>query len=257
MKERRRCLWRVQEASALRVEESSFDEIFQRFASKPRRKRTLFWYCANNVVVLQELALTCFVLAQHRIQLLQVQRQHHVHWVFDYYYSMFDASAVTIFVALFLSIFYSARADQSHQQDRKTKILQRSTDAILLAVILRLLASVLQSLTASYSSDTVDALAISGFVVHLVCCDYSYANGRKQKSIPTAPNYRLPFQGGTISLNAALFSTTLLVSRLQTSAYFFVSMAVIIFAFYPLTRHAISVSYPASLSGKSHNALGK
>jgi phosphatidylinositol glycan class C protein len=104
----------------------------------------------------------------------------------------------------------------------------------------------LRTLTASYSSDTVNALAIGGMVVHLLACDYSYALGISKKKVSDGSNKRQAgrptFSGGTVSLNAALFSTTLLASRLPTNvvSYAFISSAVILFAFYPAARHAIA-----------------
>jgi phosphatidylinositol glycan class C protein len=110
---------------------------------------------------------------------------------------------------------------------------KRACDALLLAGMLRLVSSVLRTLTASYSSDTVYALSIAGMVVHLLACDYRYANGQVRKK-----------SAGVVSLNASLFSMTLLASRLSSNAtvYVFVSTSVILFAFYPAARHAIAVT---------------
>jgi phosphatidylinositol glycan class C protein len=121
-------------------------------------------------------------------------------------------------------------------------------EALLLAGILRLLSSVLRTLTASYSSDTVYALAISGMLVHLLACDYSYANGHGRK--------KAAFAGGVMSLNASLFSTTLLASRLSSNAtvYVFVSTSVILFAFYPAARHTIAVTQPHASNGTLENS---
>jgi Phosphatidylinositol N-acetylglucosaminyltransferase len=296
----KRCLWKAQTTSQhsgkitsdSRSSESpqhqeqpdeSFDTIYQMVAARPAH-RSFFGLCSNAVVVVQEFALTSFLLARHRIAML---RQHSLptsrtgdndpQWPplhqppHQQFY--WDVSSATIVLALVLAVVYSARADpSSQQQDRPTKIRQRTLDAAVLAVWLRWTAAVLHSLTASYSSDTVEALALAGMLVHLLFCDYSYANGRRGDQLtPTTKlfqtrgarrgnnnhnnNTRPPFKGGTVSLNAALFATTLLVSRLQSgqAAYAFVSLSVVVFAFYPVTRHAISVSYPAATSGTYNN----
>jgi phosphatidylinositol N-acetylglucosaminyltransferase subunit C len=126
------------------------------------------------------------------------------------------------------------------------------------------LSSVLRSLTASYSSDTVMLLASIGMFFHVLSCDFTYANGLKKKVVVSdddlnknndsrtnKPLQRPPFLGGTFSLNAALFSATLLVSRLDSNAMAYLSMtlAIVVFSFYPETRHAIATTYPSSSSG--------
>jgi hypothetical protein len=126
------------------------------------------------------------------------------------------------------------------------------TDAILLAAILRLTSGIIHTLTASYSSDTVYALSVSGMIIHLLTCDFRYANGAcdaegDEAVVHTSFAHPRPaFLGGTVSLNAVFFSTSLLVSRIESdaSSYAFVSLAVTLFAFYPATRHNIARKYP-------------
>jgi hypothetical protein len=137
----------------------------------------------------------------------------------------------------------------------------------------------LRSLTASYSADTVHALATCGMAIHLLACDYGYANGRRRTTIvaeearhssrdddddndlsnsssaagadDVVQHPRPPFLGGTISLNAAFFSTVLLASRIKSNAtsYAFVSSVVTLFAFYPSSRHNIAINYPNAMWG--------
>ena len=252
-----RVLWKpVDSFTTLKSSKTeSLEEISLRFKVSPQ-KRTLFQLCANSVVVVQEFALTSFLLARHQLTLLY--NPDSASWHQQLY---LELSTAAIVLALLMAVVYSSRADQSKQQDRKTKFTQRSRDAILLALLLRWVAGMLQSLTASYSSDTVQALALAGMTVHMLFCDYSYANGRDTAATSTttaisvvqAETAHPPFLGGIYSLNAAFFSTTLLVSRLpdRLSAYFFSSLAILIFAHYPATRHAISASYPAVHSGES------
>jgi phosphatidylinositol glycan class C protein len=167
-----------------------------------------------------------------------------------------DRSSQLMCFALSLVVYFSSRAERVPTQTKRTKVRQRLVDGFLLACLLRLSSSLLRSLTASYSSDTVQSLVYFGMLLHLMACDYAYANGKEplvtQKSSVLSRQKRPPFQGGTVSLNAALFSTTMLISRLQSnvSAFFVVCIAIVLFAFYPATRSAISASYPAHSSSK-------
>jgi hypothetical protein len=201
-------------------------------------------------MVVQELALSSYLLARHRIALLQQEQEGRltVEAALQQEFNL-NLSNVSIISALVVAIFFGTRSDPTKQQNRKTKARQRSADFLLLAVLLRFLASVLRTLTASYSSDTVQSLALAGMTLHVLACDYTYANG-VGKTTRTASS-RPPFWGGTVALNAALFSTTLLVSRLSSnvSAYMFSSLAAVLFAFYSVTRHAIAATYPPSCSG--------
>ena len=157
-------------------------------------------------------------------------------------------STLIMITALLLVLFYGSRVET--KQNKHVKLKQRATDVLLSAILLRFLASLLQSLTASYASDTMYALVMAGFVLHVLACDYSYANGHARYKDYEHATKRPIFHGGTVSLNSALFSTTLLVSRLQiVEAYFFVYFAVVLFAFYPVTRNIIAVVYPARKSG--------
>lgn len=47
-------------------------------------------------------------------------------------------------------------------------------------VCLRIVSPVLQTLTSSYSNDTIDALVIIFSTIHLVFYDYAYVNGTKE-----------------------------------------------------------------------------
>jgi hypothetical protein len=257
--------------------QESFNAIFQRFSSRPA-PRSLLNLCSNALVVGQEFSLACFLLARHRVALEEEER-HQLSTgggsdgvdlaILALQQQRVDQSTLVMFLALSVAVIYSARSNNnnnntSFQQDRKQKVKQRTTDAFLLAVLLRFVASVLRTLTASYSSDTVQALAIAGMIVHVLACDYSYANGKEEPGSAAVrqsglllqqhqqPQRRPIFRGGTISLNAALFSTTLIVSRLSSNltAYFFVTLAIIVFCFYPATRHAIAASYHPSTSRK-------
>eukprot|EP01128_Nolandella_sp_AFSM9_P000567 TRINITY_DN10718_c0_g1_i1.p1 TRINITY_DN10718_c0_g1~~TRINITY_DN10718_c0_g1_i1.p1 ORF type:complete len:331 (-),score=29.54 TRINITY_DN10718_c0_g1_i1:153-1145(-) len=102
---------------------------------------------------------------------------------------------------------------------------------ILLFLFVWMLSPILQTLTESLSDDTIIALAISLFIVHLFTQDYSYLSGLSQKF--TAP----------VSLNAAIFASIILVSRLPSIHHTFamVLIAIELFALLPILRHIIKV----------------
>ena len=243
----KRCLWKPQQFENSTEEDSTaYGDVFRAYSSKPKPK-SFFRLCANSLIVVQELALSSYFLARHRMAVLPATPTSDLH---------LNYSNAAIISALFLAIFYGTRSDPSKQQNRRVKAKQRGFDFLLLAVLLRFLASVLRTLTASYSSDTVQSLAWAGMVLHVAACDYNYANGIGSDII-LQQQQRPPFSGGTVALNAALFSTTLLNSRLSSNsgAYLFSSLAVVLFAFYSSTRHAISASYPPAASGELRTAL--
>ena len=194
-----------------------------RFSSKPP-PRPLWCLLCGSLVVGQEFALTCLLLTRHRAAMQNEDEG----WR--------QVATVVILPLVLILVF-------GEQTSTPTK---RACDALLLAGMLRLVSSVLKTLTASYSSDTVYALAIAGMIVHLLACDYGYARGQTRKKA-----------AGIVSLNACLFSTTLLASRLTSNAtvYVFVSTSVILFAFYPSARHTIAVTQPHATFGTCYVSL--
>lgn len=163
---------------------------------------------------------------------------------------IFTFTLVTIFVT---TIFARRANEQKNMVIRKKRdrIHSRSMDAMLIAGILRFLSSVLRTLTASYSSDTVTALAVSGMILHVFSADYNYANGISKKaekqemkaSQSSSHSYSLEakplFLGGTVSINCVFFSAALLASRLpsDTVSYIFFMWTVVLFAYYPEARY--------------------
>jgi hypothetical protein len=158
-----------------------------------------------------------------------------------------EASNLFLIAALLVAV--ACGNSQPPTQDRSTKVKQRAIDSLLLSFALRFASSFLQSLTASYSSDTVHRLAILGMLWHVLACDYSYANGCVKTGVTNGS--RPIFGGGTFSLNEALFSTTLLVSRIHDhqAVFLFISLSVVVFAFYSTTRHEMARTHPANSSG--------
>lgn len=103
------------------------------------------------------------------------------------------------------------------------------------------LSPVLRTLTAAYSSDTIWALTTLLCTLHLILHDYSFIN---QATARTEPEFQ-----GTISLNAGIFASALLASRLTTSenVFAFLLFAFELFAGLPLLNHHIRVSDSCTL----------
>jgi Phosphatidylinositol N-acetylglucosaminyltransferase len=240
-----RVLWNTDYRSPPSCEGKSFDELLDDASARPTYE-SVPRLCANALVVVQEIALTGYLLERHNVALLVESGRFAAKLAIR-----IDQSSQLMCVALFIVVYFSSRAERAPSQKKSIKVRQRLVDGILLACLLRFMSSLLRSLTASYSSDTVQFLVIAGVLLHLFACDYSYANGQEPLVVASRQR-RPPFQGGTISLNAALFSTILLVSRLRSnaSAFFLVCVSIVLFAFFPVTRSAISASYPVHSSRK-------
>lgn len=103
-------------------------------------------------------------------------------------------------------------------------ITQFFRGVFLFGVCLRVAAPALQTLTSSFSGNTIHALAIAFSSVHLVFYDYSYIHDSE-----------VDVFSGTLSLNASMFTAVLLASRLKNieMVFSFMLLAVICFSFYP------------------------
>ena len=225
-------------AKSRRIEKrESYVETFDRFARRPELV-PLLEVVSNSHVVGQELILTCLFLASHRV-VSSTGSQYEIEVVAR----MVQPSLILVWLAFFLVVLHNQPSLHAHQT-RKIKIRHRIADGFFMAIVLRFLAAVLKTLTASYSTDTVHALAILGMLLHLLACDYSYANG-VGPGIPYVEATKRPaFEGGTLSLTAAFFATTLLASRLDNNVtvYIFVSSSVVLFALYPAARNQVAVN---------------
>ena len=94
---------------------------------------------------------------------------------------------------------------------------------VTFGICLRVISPVLQTLTSSYSSDTIHALTIIFSSLHLVFYDYAFYS-----------NESTAFSG-VLSLNAAMFTSVLLASRLEDidMVAAFILLAVILFSLFP------------------------
>jgi len=222
------------------------------------------------MALVQEFVLTCFLLAGHRAARLEEldynrRQQHGIAIDGGIHSSRLLTSLGLIWFTLIVAVVQNRFANS-----KRYSIRHRFTDFLLMAILLRFLSAVLKTLTASYSSDTVYALSTVSLFLHLLTCDYDYANGLDDddddddnsnnddddctdcsttisRSIGGSyrnKNLERPtFKGGMMSLTSAFFATTLLASRLESNVavYIFVCSSVILFALYPAARHLVAV----------------
>ncbi|RHY34624.1 hypothetical protein DYB32_000784 [Aphanomyces invadans] len=110
-----------------------------------------------------------------------------------------------------------------------TDMWQGVKEGMLFSATLSILSPVLRTLTESYAVDTIWALSVALTGIHLITHDYTYINGTTYK------------YAGTISLNAAIFTSVLLASLLHSNeqVFSFVLFAIEVFAVSPIAQHTI------------------
>ena len=239
-------------------------EALVRKYSRPIPRQSLLRCCSESLPVVQEFSLSVFFLARYQLSALWEAKSSNgssshldTRRMIE---TRLDWAHGCILAGFLLVIAFRFQKQETLMKNTRTKARHRLTDACLLGVLLRLLASVLRRLTASYSSDTVEALTMACMGLHLLTCDYTYSSGRNENVSSTITRSqgddgknqnRPPFQGGTVSLNASFFATVLCISRLESdlTSYFFCSLAVIFFGFYPQTRADLMAEYPPHQSG--------
>lgn len=212
---------------------------------------------SRSLVVAHQFSLCTLFLTAHRCVVCRSDNNEYE----EYCEQCFDDDRVLIAIHIFtfvlvvisISTMMARRQTKELQTQRKRdRLHNRSVDAILIAGILRLLSSVLRTLTASYSSDTITALSVLGMICSFATADYTYLNGilvmdENEKShhhLSTiyTQKQRPSYLGGTISINSVVFSAALLSSRLssETTAYIFFMWTVILFAYYPEARFLVN-----------------
>ena len=262
----------------------TYDALVQKYA-QPIPCKSWRHCCSESLPIVQEFALVVFFLARFQLSVQwQAANLRHRKLLEE----RLDNGHACILLGFCLVIILRLLCQRQRQprnrqqtqmkatkapsrlvmKDSRTKARHRLTDACLLGVLLRLLASVLRRLTASYSTDTVEALTIAAMALHLLTCDYTYSSSipdtttttvpsssisssSSSSSLPQLKRNRPPFRGGTVSLNASFFATVLCISRLESdlTSYFFCSLAVICFGFYPQSRAELMQEYPPRSSG--------
>jgi Phosphatidylinositol N-acetylglucosaminyltransferase len=285
----KRCLWKGIEARDLSDNSrETLEEFQERFIVTAAVVDPWWKLVAVNVVVVQEVSFVVFIMyihqwilqhekyqeslpASNRIALIEDRLAVSIQW-------LLGAMLVTI-----LGIAWGQRTstvsttvlNSTGATTRRTnKIQQRLIDGLLLALWLQFLSAsgLLRSLTASYSTDTVERLACASMLLHVVCCDYEYANSSAtinsnprdtvpspaaEEQTPVYYSQRPVFRGGTISLNAALFATTLLTSRFRSNAtsYILFLIVLVLFCYFPISRHTFHQLYPPDRHGTSTGKL--
>uniref|UniRef100_A0A6B2LAJ9 Phosphatidylinositol N-acetylglucosaminyltransferase subunit C n=1 Tax=Arcella intermedia TaxID=1963864 RepID=A0A6B2LAJ9_9EUKA len=114
---------------------------------------------------------------------------------------------------------------------KTTKVLSEIKLLVLIFISAWILSPLLHTLTQPFSDDTILALSVFLFTIHLFTQDYSYMSGLSKTY--TAP----------VSLNAAIFGSVLLVSRLPSflDVYSVICVAIELFALFPIFRRALKV----------------
>lgn len=205
----------------------------------------------KSIVISQEFALSTLFLASHRCLVCRTTKDaedYDCAVCFQDDRLLTSMHILTVTLTIIASSAIVARKRQLYERRHLHRIRSRLLDALLIAGIIRFLSSVLRTLTASYSSDTVTALAIIGMVTHVITADYNYANGVSLKGdvkdTTLVEHGRPLFLGGTISINCVFSSTALLASRLpsDTVSYAFFMWTTIMFAYYPEARYIIAQS---------------
>ena len=104
---------------------------------------------------------------------------------------------------------------------------QAIKNCALFIVIVLVFSPVLRTLTKTFSDDTIYALTIWLFLIHLMFYDYTFVE--------------VFWFYGTLSLNAAIFASVLLASRLTSNSHSFaiVTFAIALFGVFPIFRHAV------------------
>jgi len=234
-----------------KIAKDSYDAIFQRFSSKPPTKSRAF-LLSSTLALLQEFVLTSFLLAGHRAARLEELEHNRLRLMGIPTYGGIQSKRLLTSMGLIWGSLIVTVVHNRFANSKRYTIRHRFTDMILMTVLLRYLSAVLQTLTASYSSDTVYALSTISLFLHLLTCDYDYANGLNSDGDDNdskSPDYRKKnperptFKGGMVSLTSAFFATTLLASRLESNAavFIFIISSVILFALYPANRHLVAV----------------
>ena len=226
----------------------TYESLFQAFSQRPE-PLPLSFYLQNTLPVGQEFVLTVLLLAGHRAAMANeaTNNNHPESSSFRSSHDNLWIALALIWCTLILSVLQTRFATSQQYQ-----LKHRLTDFGLMAVLLRFLSAVLKTLTASYSSNTVYALSIAALFLHLLACNYAYANGWSDEDDDNNidetkesnnPSRRPLFKGGTLSLTSVFFATALLASRLQqnVTVYLFVCGSVVLFALYPAARHLVAV----------------
>jgi phosphatidylinositol glycan class C protein len=150
-------------------------------------------------------------------------------------YTMWDELPVAFLCAVDAALFLVGYVVWTLIGDDRART-RPLVEAVLLVMLLIGVSPVIRSLTLSYSNDTIWAWSLTLFATHIITQDYSFLSGRSEQ----------PSSSAALSLNAAVFATVLLVSRLESSAHAFaiLCLAFELFGLSPIVRRDLKASSP-------------
>lgn len=115
---------------------------------------------------------------------------------------------------------------------------QQLKAAMIFLMVLLGVSPVVKTLTSDYSSDTIATMTVGLLLLNIIFTDYSMLSNPHSIKV------------NAIALNAAIFASVLLASRLQTAVQVFglLSVSVNWFCLFPLLRGAIRHSLPTVIN---------
>jgi hypothetical protein len=140
---------------------------------------TFYGIFLNTAVIIQQITALVIFLLIHRL----IQQPNEV--INSYY--LFFLNCCLLFLIYLISIL-------CHET-----ILISLKSLVLFLICLRIIAPILQTLTSSYSDDTINALVIIFSTIHLVFHDYAYVNNTKENFSGQHSASLLPFCNFSLS----------------------------------------------------------
>lgn len=104
-------------------------------------------------------------------------------------------------------IFYSSTSHSTPKKSRWAGVVDACRQSFVLVALLLILSPIFQTLTVTYTDDTIWALTIISLAVNVLGTDYGYLNGHTNT------------HSHSLSTNAALFACVMLASRIPSAAF--------------------------------------
>ncbi|KAJ9474918.1 Phosphatidylinositol N-acetylglucosaminyltransferase GPI2 subunit [Pseudozyma hubeiensis] len=141
---------------------------------------------------------------------------------------LLGGAAVALYTLVHVHVFISS-ADPPQPKQRDERRGKKIISKIIIAVVLLAVSPVLRTLTESTTSDSIWALSVVLFFLHLTLADYSSS---------TKPHVQKEASGlsDTLSFNAAMSASVVLASRLNTDSETFTLLALATMLFAPSTK---------------------
>lgn len=120
-------------------------------------------------------------------------------------------------------------------------ILRTARSLSLFVALLRVAAPVLRTLTVSVADDSIQALSVALLALHLFTHEYGRGSSIEHIEAAEATGSSLSQWDGAVSLNASMFATALVGSRLDSNLMVFslTLLSVELFALLPLARRML------------------